>query len=298
MDRSLSSLDWSLIQAFVTVAQTGSLSAAARELNSSQPTVGRQIKAIEEHLHLELFQRQPRGFVLSETGQRLLPHALAMHEAMQQFSLSAAGHQVDMAGTVRITASEMISCYTLPRLLVELRRQEPEIEVELVPSDLSSNLLYREADIAIRMYRPTQLDLITKHLGDVPLAMFAAKSYLARRGIPQTTEELWQHDFVGYDSNLDILTGFRQAGAQVDRSFFKLRCDHNLAYWALVKAGGGIGFGQQRMGRNDPDLQELQSPLPLPSLPVWLTAHEAMRQTPRIRRVWGYLAEGLQELFD
>ncbi len=296
MDKALSSLDWSLVQAFLAVAETGSLSGAARALGTSQPTLGRQIKGIEAQLGAELFRRQPRGFALTKTGADLVAPAQAMRAAVQQIALTAAGQQARLEGTVRITASVATSAMHLPTVIARIRRLEPEIAIELVPSDDSRNLLYREADIAVRMYRPTQLDLVTQHIGDIPLGVFAAKSYLVDRGRPQSLADLPAHDFVGYDTNPDIINGFAEFGIPVERDFFKTRCDDNIAYWELVRAGCGIGFAQADIGRNDPLIEEIDIGIPLPTLPVWLTAHEAMRQTPRIRRVWDLLAEGLKPL--
>lgn len=284
------------MQAFLAVAEGGSLSAAARQLGSSQPTLGRQIKTIEAQLGAELFHRQQRGFALTETGAALIAPARQMRDAMQQITLTAAGRQAQLAGTVRITASVAASVVHLPAIIAHIRRLEPQIEIELVPSDASHNLLYREADIAVRMYRPTQLDLITQHLGDIPLAIYAAKTYLAERGMPQSVDEMMQHDFVGFDANPAIIEGFLAGGQTVTRAFFKTRCDNASVYWELVRAGCGIGFAQRVIGDADPLLCEVPLDFPLPTLPIWLTAHEAMRQTPRIRRVWDLLADGLKPL--
>lgn len=296
MDKTLGALDWSLVQAFLAVAETGSLSGAGRQLGTSQPTLGRQIKAIEAQLGAELFHRQPRGFALTQTGADLVAPAQAMQDAVRQISLRAAGQQARLEGTVRITASVATSVMHLPSVIANIRKLEPQIEIELVASDDSRNLLYREADIAVRMYRPTQLDLVTQHIGDIPLGIFAAKSYVAERGMPQSADGMLDHAFVGYDLDTSILEGFRNFAPDVDRHFFKTRCDDNIAYWELVRAGCGIGFAQRGIGRDDPSMVEIDLGLPLPVLPVWLTAHEAMRQTPRIRRVWTLLEAGLRPL--
>lgn len=298
MDKSFNTLDWSFVQAFLSVAETGSLSAAARTLNASQPTLGRQIKMIEERLGVALFVRHPRGLAVSDIGQTMLAPARAMRDAMNQIALSAAGQQETLKGTVRITVSEVMSQIHLPAILSHIRQKEPEFELELVPSDATENLLYREADIAIRMYRPTQLDLITQHLGDLEIGVFAAKSYWERRAQPTKIENFADHDFVGYDRNEVIIQGMRQAGIDVDRHFFGTRCDDNAAYWELVRAGCGIGFSQVSVGERDPLVERLNLDVPIGALPVWLTAHEVMRSTPRIRRVWHMLHEGLKPLFS
>jgi DNA-binding transcriptional LysR family regulator len=296
MDEMAHSLDWSLAQAFLAVAETGSLSAAARKLNTTQPTIGRQVKAMEQQLGADLFHRAARGLTLTETGAQLVEPASAMRDAVNQMTLRAAGQSVSLKGTVRITSSVATSVYHLPQIIADIRMAEPEIEIELTPSDESRNLLFREADIAVRMYRPTQEDLIAQHIGEIPLGVFAAKSYLERKGGLTDPNQIQNHDIVGYDTDTAIIDGMRDAGIPVDRHFFKVRCDDNIAYWNLVRAGCGIGFAQKSMGRDDPEMVEIDLGFPLPALPIWLTAHEAMRHTPRIRRVWVMLAKGLTPL--
>ena len=294
MSRALSTTDWSLIQAFLMVAEEGSLSGAARKLGASQPTLGRQIKALEQQLSADLFVRRARGFELTETGAALVGPAQAMRDAMGQIALTAAGQSARIEGTVRITASVMTSQFHLPDIIARIREQEPDIAIELVPSDDSRNLLYREADIAVRMYRPTQLDLVTQHIGDIPLTICAAKSYLARKGKAVTLANLHEHDFVGFDADTSIIDGFRDAGIEVTRDFFKVRCDENATFWALIRAGCGVGFSQLDIARSDPLVEVIDVGLQIPPLPIWLTAHEAMRRTPRVRRVWDLLAEGMK----
>lgn len=293
MDAIVSKLDWSLVQTFLTVAETGSLSEAARRLGISQPTAGRQVRQIETTLGLELFSRQPRGLALSDAGAELLPHARRMAEGMRGLSLAAAGRAETLSGPVRITASVFTAQYHLPPILAKLREAEPEISIELVPTDRSENLLYREADIAVRMYRSEQLDIVTRHLGDLPLGIYAAKSYIARRGRPDTFEAFLDHDLVGYDRSDLILRGMREMGVDAQRDWFATRTDHHPVYWELIKAGCGIGFAQRSIGDDEPLVERVLPQIPLPSLPLWLAAHEAVRNTPRLRRVWEALAEGL-----
>lgn len=291
---ALTKLDWSLIQSFLAVAETGSLSQAGRALGLSQPTLGRQIARIEAALEVTLFHRQPRGLTLSEAGRAVLPHAQAMREAMRGFDLAAAGRSDKLSGTVRITASVFTAQHHLPPILARLRRDEPDIAIELVPSDRAENLLYREADIAVRMFRSEQLDIVTRHLGDLELGLYGATTYLDRRGRPGRFAEVFDHDLVGYDRSDLILRELRMAGVEAQRDWFATRTDHHTVYWELVRAGCGLGFAQADIGDADPLVERLLPDMPMPQLPVWLAAHEAMRNTPRIRRVWDALAEGLK----
>lgn len=289
-------LDWTLTRSFLAVAETGSLSAAARELNLSQPTLGRHIAELEDALDLTLFRRKARGLAPTEAAEALLPHARAMREAAAKLSLVAAGKDSAMSGTVRITASRIVSHYLLPQMLLTLRAAEPAIQIELVPSDDSENLLFREADIAVRMYRPTQLDVITTHLCDMPIGLYAAKSYLAERGLPDTFDSLMTHDFVGFDKSDLMLRLMHRLGFDAKREDFPMRCDDQIVYWNLARAGLGIGGMQTLIADADPSVTRIARFVPLPPLPVWLTAPQALRHSPRIRRVFDHLSAGFKAL--
>jgi len=297
MERDVNDIDWGLFKAFLAVAETGSLSAAASQLGLSQPTLGRQIKQLEARTGLTLFERHPRGFDLTEAGASFVAPAEAMRDAAAQIAMMGAGQDVGLAGTVRITASEIMSRHVLPQIIAGLRAAEPDIQIELVPSDSSENLLFREADIAVRMYRSTQLDVITRHIADAPIGIYAAKSYLARRGTPATPEALLTHDMVGYDRDDRIITAMRAMGIPAKRNWFAVRCDDQNTYWELVRQGCGIGFSQVIIGQAERDVVRVLPELPLAPLPVWLAAPEAMRSTPRIRRVWDALEHSLTALF-
>lgn len=294
MDKTPESFpDWSLMRAFLAVAETGSLSAAARQLGQSQPTLGRQIRQAEAALEADLFLRRPRGLELTETGAKLVAPARRMRDAMSEISLQAAGTAARPAGPVRITASEVMAHFALPPIIAALRKSDPDITVTLLPTDTGENLLYREADIAVRMYPSTQLDLVTKRLGDIPLGIYAAQSYLDRKGTPQTPEDMLHHELIGYDKDPRILDGMRAMGFAPEPGLFATRCDDQVTYWELVKAGCGIGFAQVEQGRQTPGIVRLLPELPIPPLTVWLATPEPLRHSPRITRVWQALEEGL-----
>ena len=296
MGQPLTNLDWSLVQAFLTVAETGSLSAAARRLGLSQPTLGRKVREIEAALGAELFQRHAKGLALTATGQAMLGPAQAMREAAGRLALVAAGEDRGLSGPVRITASVVVSHFLLPPVLARLRREEPGIEIDLVASDSSENLLFREADIAVRMYRPNQLDVVTRHVTDLKMGLYCSRPYIEQFGRPTSEEALLALDWVGFDRNELIIRGMAEAGWNVDRGFFKLRTDDQAAYWQLVRAGGGVGVMQQAIGEHDPIVERLMPDLPLPELPVWLTAHEEVRRARRVARVWDALVTGFSAL--
>ncbi|EPX77503.1 LysR family transcriptional regulator [Litoreibacter arenae] len=286
-------LDWTLIQAFLAVSAEGSLSGAARALGVSQPTLGRQVKAMEEQLGIALFFRQPKGLSLTAEGEALLPHATAMANAASGLATVAAGHDNSLSGTVRITASEFTAMYSLPPVLAQLRMQHPDIHIELNPTDLSENLLFREADIAVRMYRPTQLEVITKKIGVMKLGFFAARSYLERRGRPSSINELMSHDLLGYDRSERFIRGAAKLGWQLSRDDFAFRCDAQNIHCEMIRAGAGIGIMACTLTDRFPEVESVLPDFPVPGLEIWLTTHEALRHTPRVAAVWKGLEEGL-----
>jgi DNA-binding transcriptional LysR family regulator len=194
---------------------------------------------------------------------------------------------------VRLTASEVVSAYVLPPILAALAARHPEIEVELVASDRVDNLLEREADIAVRMLRPTQGSLITRHLADWPLGFYAHADYLARAAAPVDRRHLAQQRWIGHDQSTQLIDGFRAAGIKVDRSFFGFRCDKQIVGFEALRAALGIGLALVPLAERAAGLQRVLHEQALPALPVWLTAHRELRASPRLRRVFDHLADEL-----
>lgn len=290
-------LDWSLLQSFARVARAGSLSAAARAHGVSQPTLGRHIRALETALGQPLFSRTATGQVPTTMGAAILEQARAMEEAAARIALTAAGTGEGLEGTVRISAARVVAQHHLPAILARLRREEPGIQVELVASDAPENLLFREADIALRMFRPEAGDLTAQQVATLPLGLYAARSYLDRvGGPPQDMAAFLRMDFVGYDRNELIIRMLGLNGVTVTRDFFPLRCDDQLVHWSLVRAGCGVGGTQLAVGEADPLVARVAPFLKLPDLPAWLVVPTALRHVPRIARVRQALAEGMRRI--
>ncbi|MFZ6731480.1 LysR family transcriptional regulator [Undibacterium sp. Ji42W] len=294
-----SQTDWNLIRSFVAVVEQGSLTRAAEVLGLSQPTLSRQIAELEGSIGAALFERVARGLKLTSTGENLVEPARYMMTAARSLGMAAATQNNGLRGTVRITASEMVSGFVLPALLRELAQLHPEIQIELVASNQVSNLLEREADIAIRMIRPAQSALIARHLTDWPIGMYGHRDYLA--GLPvlpsknqtATLALMQKFRWLGLDQSDQFIAGFRAAGIQIDRSFFDFRCDNYLVNWQAIQQGLGIGIAMRWLAERNADLEQVLVEQELPSLPVWLTTHRELKSSKRIRTVFDFLAEGL-----
>lgn len=285
--------DWALWRSFAAVVADGSLSAAARRIGYSQPTLGRHIEALEQQLGVTLFDRTLQGLKPTETALRLYQSVAAAEEKLAEAALIAEGTTGSLEGTVRITSSNIMSCYVLPAMLRPIRLEFPNIAIELVPSDSIENLLLREADIAVRLVRPTQLELITRHLGDLPIIATAHASYIGANGAPTRPEDLSSHTLVGFDRDDQMLRAAKTLGFGLKRADFAIRTDSQVAMWEMLKAGLGVGFGQLGLIRDTPGMRELLPTLRPPKLEVWLTTHRELFLSPRIRAIYDRLANGL-----
>ncbi|MBK6293353.1 MAG: LysR family transcriptional regulator [Rhodoferax sp.] len=286
--------DWRLVRSFLAALDQGSLLGAARVLRASQPTVGRHIAELESQLGVLLFERTGRGLVPTATALKLADAARGMEAGALQLAQTLSGAQSQASGTVRITASVPVAVQLMPPLLAAMRQTLPDIQIELVSSNQVSNLLRREADIAVRMVRPDQASLIAKRIGNVALGAYAHRSYLARRGSPRQPTDLMQHDLIGSDADPAILQGFQAMGYAATRETFAFRSDDFIVQWQAVRAGLGVGFCADYMARTDPDVQRvLPGLLKIPPLPMWLAVHREIRTNRRIRAVYDFLAEAL-----
>ena len=284
-------LDWTLIRSFLAVMESGSLLGAARKLNGSQPTLGRHIAQFEEQLGVPLFERTGRALVPTAAARKLAEHAATMQAGADSMARSLAASEQPTQGTVRISASQAVACYLLPPLLARLREQAPRITIVLVSSNAITNLLRREADIAIRMVRPQQTSLIARRIASVEVSACAHRQYLSRRGVPRDPIELLDHELVGFDTDDTYIRGFKRFGQTVTREQFAFRTDDHIAAWQAIRAGLGIGFAARYMIEQEAQVQRILPKLVLPPLPVWLTVHREIRGSPRIRAVYDFLAE-------
>jgi DNA-binding transcriptional LysR family regulator len=285
--------DWSLWRSFAAVVDEGSLSAAARKLGLSQPTLSRHIEALEATLGVTLFERTLQGLRANETALRLYEPVAAAKVALGEAALRAEGASGVLEGTVRITSSVVTSHYVLPPLLLGVRQAFPAIAIELVPSDSVENLLLREADIAVRMFRPTQLDLIARRIGPIAIVCCAHESYLARRGTPQHIGDLAIHDLIGFDRSDQIILAARALDYGLTRDHFRLRTDSQSEMWELLRAGLGVGFAQEGIVRDTPGMRRILPGIAVPGLEVWLTTHRELFTSHRIRAIYDALAAAL-----
>lgn len=295
MNWSAISFDWNQVRAFLATAEEGSFSGAARVLRTTQPTIGRQISALESALRVTLFERSVRGPTLTEAGRDLLAHVRAMGEAATLISMVADGKSQDVVGEVTVTGTDLLSAAILPRVLKPLRQEAPGVRVRIVASSDVENLAQRDADIAVRHVRPEQPDLIARHLGDFRASLYAASEYLDRAGQPRTLREIADHDFVGNADPDRLMTPLQNMGVPVRPESFVISSTNGVVAWELVKAGYGVSMQPEALGEAEPGVRKVLPDFPSLEFPIWLVTHRELQTSRRIRIVFDLLARGLTE---
>jgi DNA-binding transcriptional LysR family regulator len=293
MDWRAVKFDWNRARAFLVTAEEGSLSAAARALGMAQPTLGRQVDALEEELGVVLFERVGRGFTLTPSGLELLDHVRAMGDAANRVSLTAAGQSQSIEGTISIAASEIYAAMLLPPIIAKLRRAQPGIQIEIVASSKPSDLRRREADIAIRNFAPSEPDLIARKIRDVPARLYATPDYLWSIGNPLLPYDLRHADFISIDGSGMFLKGLNTMGLNLTDRNFPILTENYLVMWEMVKQGLGIGILDGNLGDAEPLVRRVLPDFAPLMFPIWLVSHRELNTSRRVRVVFDLLAEEL-----
>lgn len=294
MDWRSVKFDWNKARAFLVTAEEGSLSAAARALGMAQPTLGRQVDGLEQELGIVLFERVGRGLTLTPSGLELLEHVRDMGEAAGRVSMTALGQSQALEGTICISASETYAAVLLPPIIAKLRIMEPGIQIEIVVANHASDLRRREADIAIRNFRPTEPDLIAKKIGDADAVLYATPDYIARIGNPTKPYDLRHAEFVNMDHSGMMLKGLNTLGLGLTEANFPLLTENYLVMWELVRQGVAIGILDAYIGDADPVVRRVLPDLEPLVFPIWLVSHRELATNRRIRMVYDFLAEELK----
>ena len=287
--------DWALVKSFLAVLDAGSLMGAARALHAQQPTLSRHVAELEAQLGTPLFERTGRGVLPTAAALAIADAARQMHDGADALARALQRKRSATQGTVRITTSHVAASYLLPPVLARLQQVEPGVQVELVANNQITNLLRREADIAVRRVRPDQQSLVVRKLAELPIVAAAHESYLARAGTPCRPDELHRHRLIGYDRDDTIERGMAALGLPLPRETFVLRTGDQLAYGRLVAAGAGIGFVAAYNLRHWPGVVPLLPMLKIPPLPCWLAVHREIRGNALMRRVVDFLAQAIPE---
>lgn len=293
MDQSPGSFDWNQVRAFLATVDEGSLSAAARVLGLTQPTLSRQVAALEDDLGITLFERGPRTMVLTEAGRQLLDHVRAMGEAADRISLTALGQSQEVSGHVKISTTSAMATWHLPKIMEVMRTAAPAVSVEIIASNDISDISRREADIAIRHARPEQSELIAKLVGETKAHLFASKKLLDRNGRPSSLEDLKNFEVIGFNWKVSLRNALLQYGIDAPVRDPMIITEAGTALLQFVRQGLGISILTKDVLNLFDDLEVLLPDIALIPVPVWLVTHRELHTSRRIRVVYDVLAQEL-----
>lgn len=293
MNWAATSFDWNHVRAFLATVEEGSLSAAARATGQTQPTLGRQVAALEQAIGVTLFERVGRSLKLTSSGAQLVDHVRAMGEAASRISLVASGQSQSIEGLVRISASDVSATYQMPRIIAQLRDVAPGIEIEVVASNSISDLQRREADIALRHVRPDQPELIARKMRDNTAHLYATPDYLDQVGAPKSLEDLQRFNFIAYGKPDEMLPHFDAMGVVLSRDNIRYHSENGVAGWQMICHGLGLGVMSAEVAQLCPEVVRVLPDLVSVTFPTWLVSHRELLTSPRMRLVFDVLADAL-----
>lgn len=285
----MNKLDWDDIRYFLAAARTGSLAAASRQLGSHQPTVGRRIDNLEKHLGARLFQRHAQGLTLTEEGHHIMQAAEAMGEAAATLQRASKFEDEEIRGCIRIAAPSGLAVHLIAPALPQFHEQFPRLDAELQPSISSADLTHGEADVAVRLYRPSANDLVVRRAGTMAFGLYGAPAYLRQHGTPRNVADLSGHHFIGYGAQLCQLEENRWLESMTGDACYLLRSDDTHTRLAAAEAGLGLAVLPTFLARRPTQLQQILKTVKAPRKNIWLVVHRDLRHLARVRAALDWL---------
>ncbi|KQN77251.1 LysR family transcriptional regulator [Devosia sp. Leaf64] len=287
-------IDWNQMRALLATVEAGSLSAAARKLGLTQPTLGRQVAALEKSLGVTLFERAGRNLILTQAGRELIGPLQRMGEASAAVALVASRQSQVVEGLVRITTSDVYAQFVLPPVLEKIRRVAPGLVIDVLASNEVEDLIRRRADIAIRHVPPSEPEVIARRLPDAMARIYGTEKSVTGLAQPVGSETLSTAEFIGFSESIPVLIGeLRRHGINVSEANFPLMTNSGIVAWDWVRRGLGLGVMMETVARITPGVVDAWPDFAGVPVPTWLATHRELRTARRIRVVFDALAEGL-----
>lgn len=287
-------IDWNDLKYLLAVKAQRTLAAAGAELGVDPTTVGRRLTALEEQLGARLFDRTPEGFVPTMAGETLVAHAERMAEEALAAERELVGADQRRSGSVRLTATEMLATRFLAPHLGRFRRDHPEITLDLVCTNAIVSLARREADVALRLARPREENLVVKRLGRIDLALYASERYLAARGRPEDPDRsLAGHALLLFRETRQFARENAWLEARRDGAEIAMRSDSVSSVMGAVAGGAGIGLLPRVVGDAEPGLVRLPTEGAPAPREIWQSVHKDLAKNARVRAVLDFLGRVL-----
>lgn len=289
-------MDWDDLRFFLAIARHGSLTAAARELAVAQSTVGRRLATLETSLGVRLLHRTPDGYVLTLAGQSVRGQARRVEAEALALERTVGGRDSKLEGVVRVTSAETLAASILAPCFADMQTRHPDILVELIPDPRELSLSMREADVAIRLVRTIQNDLIVRRIGRLAFGLYASSPYIDRRGLPDFEAGCVGHRYMVLvdDISTPAQTSWLEEWTQSAR--LGLQTTSHEALQNAARSGAGLACLARFRAENDPKLVPVTTPTPAPATDIFLVVHKDNRGTPRVRAVLNAIATRMKSL--
>lgn len=290
----MKNLDWTLLRAFHATATEGSLSAAARKLGLTQPTLSRQVAELEAHLSIRLFLRKGKRLHLTAQGQALLAHARDMDRAASDLALAATGQANTLSGEVTLSLTDVFAAWIMPPIVRQILAVAPGITLRLRVTDAKSDLHRQEADIALRHGPPDQPGLLGRQLPDSTAHAYAAPGWIARHGRPSTAEDLAQAGLIGVEDAATFARQLAAFGIPLSADTIRITADTGVAMWEMARQGIAPALMLDEIAARFPEMERIWPPGLAPiRAPLWVVLHRDIAEAPRIALVRDILTEAL-----
>lgn len=289
-------IDWDDLRFFLALTRHGTLSAAAKDLNVAQSTVGRRLRSLEGSLGVRLLNRTPEGYILTLAGRDVREKVERLEAEALTLECKVSGRDTRLTGIVRLTSPESISLSILPSGLAALHASFPDIMVEILPNPPELSLSRREAEISVSLRQPEQHDLVVRRIGTMAFGLYASHAYLQRHGSPDLIDGCSGHHVVTQMADVQSIEQTDWLAVQASCARVAIRTSsHETAVQAAIHGAGLCCLARFRADPAD-ELVRLTPPAPIPKAGIWLVVHKDNRSTPRIRVVLTQITDTIRKL--
>ena len=293
----MNSMNWDGFRYFTAAAEVGSLSAAAKMLDSNQSTVGRHIDALESALGIKLFQRSVKGISLTEEGQVVYEQSQQIKNSVVKIQRVVQGGEATASGTVRLSLPEGLGQEVLIPALDKFYQQHPKVKLIFNVSATTANLTQGEADVAVRLFHPEESDLVIKYLGEMKLGLYASESYKENYGLPKQLRDIRKHKVITYGDQLSILPENQWLLNHSGEALRVMCSDSTVTRFKATVSGIGLSVQPEVLGKTNANLIRLFKSVKLPAHKVWLVYHKDVQHMSRIRAVVDFISNCLVDEF-
>lgn len=287
-------LDWDDLRFFLAVARHGTLATAAKHLHVTQSTVSRRLASLQERMGVRLLQRSADGYLLTLAGQSIMDRVQRVEAEALSVERSVAGHDIRLEGMVRVASSQMLASHVLAACFATIHARHPGMLIEAVVDMAIKPSATFQPDVAVRLRRFAQHDLVVRNIGSIAFGLYGSVAYLERHGKPDLGNGCAGHQLITLLDERELSAQASWLNEHADRAHVALRADsYETQHW-VAACGGGLALLPRFRADAEPGLRRLDAPVTIPPAEIWLGVHRDNRQVPRVRAVLDCLADAVR----